>query len=64
MKLLRQLSIVTDPEEITGVGHRVVAGGEAYKQSVIVGDDDVAQIKALPNTHRCIIRQTGGNSGF
>ena len=47
MKLLRQLSIVTDPEEITGVGHRVVAGGEAYKQSVIVGDDDVAQIKAL-----------------
>ena len=47
MKLLRQLSIVTDPEEITGVGHRVVAGGEAYKQSVIVSDDDVAQIKAL-----------------
>ncbi|MFK5705300.1 acetate/propionate family kinase [Ligilactobacillus sp. LYQ139] len=47
MKLLRQLSIVTNPEEITGVGHRVVAGGEVYKQSVIVSDDDVAQIKAL-----------------
>lgn len=47
MNLLRKLSIITDPEEITGVGHRVVAGGEVYKQSVIVDDDDVAQIEAL-----------------
>lgn len=36
---LLKLSIISDFSEITGVGHRVVAGGEYFKDSVVIDDD-------------------------
>jgi len=40
-------NIIADKSEITGVGHRVVAGGEFFNKSVIVNDDVLAKIKQL-----------------
>lgn len=39
--------IIADFSEITGVGHRVVAGGEIFKDSVIITDEVLAQIEDL-----------------
>lgn len=49
-KLLNQLvklEIITSFDEITGVGHRVVAGGELFKDSVLVDDTVIEQVEAL-----------------
>lgn len=49
-KLLDQLvklEIITSFDEITGVGHRVVAGGELFKDSVLVDDTVIEQVEAL-----------------
>lgn len=40
-------NIIADKSEITGVGHRVVAGGEFFNKSVIVDEDVLAKIKQL-----------------
>ncbi|WP_137602518.1 acetate/propionate family kinase [Paucilactobacillus nenjiangensis] len=45
-KLLK-LSIISDFSEITGVGHRVVAGGEYFKDSVVIDDDVMKKIDEL-----------------
>ncbi|MDC7126114.1 MAG: acetate kinase [Spirochaetales bacterium] len=37
--------IISDISEITGVGHRVVHGGEDYSQSVIINDDVISAIE-------------------
>lgn len=42
LNFLTEKRIVTDMNEIVGVGHRVVAGGSEYKDSVVV-DDSVLQ---------------------
>jgi acetate kinase len=34
-------------EEITGVGHRVVAGGEYFKESAVIGQKEIEQIEEL-----------------
>lgn len=47
LKLLKKLNIVSDFNEITGVGHRVVAGGEYFNQSVVVDDDVIQKIDEL-----------------
>ena len=47
LHLLKELKIVNDFNEITGVGHRVVAGGEYFDQSVIVDDDVIQKIDEL-----------------
>src|SRR5579864_2370022 len=39
--------IVLDLKEIEGVGHRVVHGGEYFKQSVVIDDDVVRRIESL-----------------
>lgn len=39
--------IIPSLDAITAVGHRVVAGGESYKDSVIVDDDVLAEIERL-----------------
>lgn len=44
---LIELNILTAYTEITGVGHRVVAGGEDFKDSVIIDDEALAKIEAL-----------------
>lgn len=44
---LAEHKIVADLEEITGVGHRVVAGGEIFKESTKINEEVVQQIEAL-----------------
>ncbi|MER0123217.1 acetate kinase [Streptococcus sp. ZJ93] len=39
--------IIEDFSEITGVGHRVVAGGEFFKDSVLIDDEALARIEEL-----------------
>ena len=45
--LLKDLGIVADLNEITGVGHRVVAGGEYFKRSVVVDDEVIKHINEI-----------------
>ena len=47
LKYLIERSIVASLDEITGVGHRVVHGGEKYSKSVIIDEDVEATIEAL-----------------
>lgn len=44
---IKKLHIIENLEEIVAAGHRVVAGGEDFKASTIVGSDEVAKIEAL-----------------
>lgn len=44
---LINLKIVKDYSEITAVGHRVVAGGEFFKDSVVIDDDVMKKIDQL-----------------
>ncbi|MDT2827973.1 acetate kinase [Enterococcus viikkiensis] len=44
---LIQLKIIASFDEITGVGHRIVAGGEYFKDSVLIDDDVLAKIEEL-----------------
>ncbi|TVP92420.1 acetate/propionate family kinase [Alkalibacterium sp.] len=47
LKQLKELNILSDYNEITGVGHRVVAGGEIFKDSALVTDEVIQQIEDL-----------------
>ena len=47
LQKLTDLGIVKDFNEITGVGHRVVAGGEWFNHSVVVTDDVLTKIDRL-----------------
>ncbi|AXY25389.1 acetate kinase [Suicoccus acidiformans] len=44
---LQEFGIVDDLEEITGVGHRVVAGGEDFKESTVVTDAVIERVDEL-----------------
>ncbi len=44
---LIKLHIIASYDEITGVGHRVVAGGEIFHDSVLIDDEVLQQIEAL-----------------
>ena len=44
--LLRH-NIIATYEETTGVGHRVVAGGEYFKESAVIGQKEIEQIEEL-----------------
>lgn len=44
---LIELKIIKEYKEITGVGHRVVAGGEFFKDSVVIDDDVMKKIDEL-----------------
>ncbi|MGF0112094.1 acetate kinase [Streptococcus sp. SGI.013] len=44
---LSRFGIIADFSEITGVGHRVVAGGEYFKESALVTDEVLAQVEEL-----------------
>lgn len=44
---LEEFNIVEDLTEITGVGHRVVAGGEIFKESALVNDEVIKQVEDL-----------------
>ncbi|XJS09794.1 acetate/propionate family kinase [Aerococcaceae bacterium WGS1372] len=44
---LEEFQIVSDLTEITGVGHRVVAGGEIFKDSALVTQEVIKQVEEL-----------------
>lgn len=44
---LKRFEIIQSFDEITGVGHRVVAGGEYFKESALVTDDVLEKIEEL-----------------
>lgn len=39
--------IIENYEEITGIGHRVVAGGEIFKGSAVIGQKEIQEIERL-----------------
>jgi len=43
----KDLGVISDPSEINVVGHRVVHGGEAFKQTTIITDEVKAEIEKL-----------------
>ncbi len=47
LEALVDLKIVKNLDEISGVGHRVVHGGEEFKQSALVTKDSLAKVKEL-----------------
>lgn len=47
LKQLKELSIIESFDEITGVGHRVVAGGEIFSESALVDDKVIEDIESL-----------------
>ncbi|GFH40599.1 acetate kinase [Pseudolactococcus insecticola] len=47
MNDLKSLAIIDHFSEITGTGHRVVAGGELFKSSVLITDEIAKQIENL-----------------
>ncbi len=47
MDTLIHFNLVDDFREITGVGHRVVAGGELFKKSALVTPEVLKQIKSI-----------------
>lgn len=44
---LTTLGIIKSLDEIDGIGHRVVHGGEAFNESVLINDDVLAKIEEL-----------------
>lgn len=44
---LLHFNIMSSYDEITGVGHRIVAGGEYFKESVVVDEDVVSKVEEL-----------------
>lgn len=44
---LQTLGLVQNLDEITGIGHRVVAGGELFSAQIVIDDRVLAQIRAL-----------------
>lgn len=44
---LQTLGLVQNLDEITGIGHRVVAGGELFSAPIVIDDRVLAQIRAL-----------------
>lgn len=47
LKQLIELSIIQDFNDISGVGHRVVAGGEIFQDSALVTNEVIQQIEDL-----------------
>lgn len=47
LEKLDELGVLTDINEIEGVGHRVVAGGEIFAESALITDEVVDQIESL-----------------
>ncbi|MGX7415032.1 acetate/propionate family kinase [Aerococcus christensenii] len=47
LEKLKTLGIIKNFDEIAGTGHRVVVGGEVFKDSLLIGEDELNQIDAL-----------------
>ena len=46
---LIDLGIITSLEEIDGIGHRIVAGGDKYSSSVLITDEVIKYIDSIKN---------------
>lgn len=44
---LKKYKVISDLKEIKGVGHRVVQGGELFKDSALIDDSVIAKIESL-----------------
>lgn len=44
---LKKYNLIKDPNEIAGVGHRIVAGGENFKESTIITKDNLQEVYDL-----------------
>lgn len=44
LKALKKYNVIEDLNEIAGVGHRIVAGGEYFKDSAIITEDNLQKI--------------------
>jgi len=54
LEQLTELNIISDFSEITGVGHRVVAGGEIFSESALINDkviEDIDNLSELAPLH-------------
>jgi len=49
LKMLISEGVVRSFDEIDGIGHRVVHGGEVFSGSVLINDDTIATLKELSN---------------
>lgn len=47
LKELLEFKLINNVDEIKGIGHRVLHGGEFYSDSVIIDDDVLSNIKSL-----------------
>lgn len=47
LEKLDELGVLVDINEIEGVGHRVVAGGEIFSESALITDEVIDQIESL-----------------
>src|SRR5690625_456838 len=47
LEKLDELNILESIDEIEGVGHRVVAGGEIFSESALIDDEVIKQIDSL-----------------
>lgn len=52
LELLRKLHLIASLDEITTVGHRVVAGGEEFDHSVVIDDEVIRKIDDLSDMAR------------
>jgi len=46
-ELLRESGVMTDVKELAGIGHRVVHGGEAFHEPVLIDDGVIAAVEEL-----------------
>ncbi|NQZ65941.1 MAG: acetate kinase [Mycoplasmatales bacterium] len=44
---LKELNVIKEFDEIVGIGHRVVQGGEIFKKSALINDKEIDQIEEL-----------------
>ncbi len=54
---LTSLGIIESLDEIDGIGHRVVHGGEKFNDSVLITDEVCKGLKMSQNLHLFIIQQ-------
>ena len=49
MQMLKNHNIVNDPNEIIGIGHRIVQGGEYFRDSALIGQKELREIERVQN---------------
>ena len=58
LKFLKQFNVVEDLNEIVGVGHRVVNGGEFFKDSTIITKENLLMVVNSLKIQLSLLRKT------